>query len=333
MIPQPETHESKEPPAAMPNELPQKRYEYVDHWVIDSRRWSSYNHRPGDIVISTSYKAGTTWMQTIVANLLFQDGQFPAPVGTMSPWIDCAAVPVPLEQVIAGLDAQTHRRFIKTHLPLDALPYFETIRYIVVGRDGRDVLLSLWNHHMGYSDMVRGLIAEFNKTSIQECPVTYPDIHHLCRDWIDRSWYSWEQSGFPYWSHFRHMQSWWDYRHLENIQFVHFADLLSDPEKEVRRVAAHIGVTVNEDLLPGILERIAFQKMKESFDTQIMPDAMNMFQGGGQTFMNKGTNGRWRNVLTEAELAGYQAAVEKEMTPDCAHWLENGGAIAKAQGA
>src|SRR3954454_24701597 len=122
-------------------ERPQKTREYKDHVLIDSTRWQAYNHRPGDIVISTSYKTGTTWMQAIVANLLFQDGAFPAPVSVMSPWLDMA-VP-PLGDVAKGLEAQTHRRSIKSHLPLDGLPYFETARYIIVGRDVRDVFMSM----------------------------------------------------------------------------------------------------------------------------------------------------------------------------------------------
>jgi len=313
----------------MPNGLPRKVYEYADHWVIDSRRWGAYRHRPGDIVISTSYKAGTTWMQTIVANLLFPDGRFPAPVGVMSPWLDMALPP--LEDLIAGLEAQTHRRFVKTHLPLDALPYFDTARYVVVGGDGRDVFMSLWNHHMGYTEMVRGIMAEFSRTSGRDVPIEYASIHGMWEEWIARSWYDWESSGFPYWSHLRHMQSWWDYRHLENILFVHFADLLADPEGQVRRVAKHLDVSINEDLLPGILERIGFKRMKESFDTTIMPVARDLFRGGGETFMNKGTNGRWRDVLTATEVEKYLAAVQRELTPDCARWLEEGGTVETAE--
>ena len=55
---------------------------------FDSTRWNYYRPRPDDIIIATSYKAGTTWTQAIVANLLFPDGEFPAPVSMLSPWLD-----------------------------------------------------------------------------------------------------------------------------------------------------------------------------------------------------------------------------------------------------
>ncbi len=43
--------------------------------IIDSSRWAAYNHRPGDILVCAPPKCGTTWMQTIVASLLWPDGK------------------------------------------------------------------------------------------------------------------------------------------------------------------------------------------------------------------------------------------------------------------
>ncbi len=306
----------------MQRNLPRKLHEYTNHVVIDSTRWKAYEHRPGDIVISTSYKTGTTWMQTIVANLLFQDGVFPAPVSVMSPWLDMA-IP-PLEEIIAGLEAQTHRRFIKCHLALDGLPYFDTARYIVVGRDVRDVFMSMWNHHMGYSEQLKVMFQQRAAALGSEFPIHMQDIHEMWQLFIDKGSFEWESSGFPYWSHLHHAQTWWDFRHLPNILLVHYTDLLQDPESQVRRIAKYLDIEIQEQQLPGILERISFNGMKENFSS-IMPEADQFFRGGKTTFMNKGVNGRWQGVLTEAELEQCRAAVARELTPDCAAWLELGG--------
>jgi aryl sulfotransferase len=303
-------------------ERPQKTREYKDHVLIDSTRWQAYNHRPGDVVISTSYKTGTTWMQTIVANLVFQDGVMPAPVSSMSPWLDMPLPP--LDKICQGLEAQTHRRFIKSHLALDGLPYFETARYIMVGRDTRDVFMSIWNHHSGYADQLKQTFRDRAALLGREFPVDISDIHEMWRMWIEKSAFEWEQSGYPYWSHLHHAQTWWDFRHLPNILLVHYTDLLEDPERQVRRIARHIDIEIDEELLPGILERISFNAMRENFN-MIMAEANQLFRDGGQTFMYKGTNGRWRGVLTEAELEECRAAIERELTPDCADWLEHGG--------
>ena len=52
-----------------------------------------------------------------------------------------------------------------------------------------------------------------------------------------------------------------------------------------------------------------------------------IWRGGGNTFMNKGTNGRWKDVLSADDLALYHTAINKAMPPDCVHWLENGGPV------
>ena len=55
-----------------------------------------------------------------------------------------------------------------------------------------------------------------------------------------------------------------------------------------------------------------------------MPGSDSTLKGGAQTFFNKGTNGRWHDVFSEEDLALYPLAVARELTPDCAAWLENG---------
>lgn len=305
--------------------LPIQNKEYNNHPIMNNKRWDAYTHRPGDILVTTSYKAGTTWMQNIIANLIFQNGEMPAPVTQMGPWIDMDILP--LEEIIDGIEAQTWRRAFKTHLPLDGIPYFETMKYIYVCRDGRDVFMSLWNHHSGYSDGLREMLTPKVMATGRDFPWDYKDLHEMYADWISKSWFDeWENDGYPYWSHFYHLQSWWDFKHLDNIHFVHFADLKSDPEKAIRGVAEFLDIEIDEAMMPGILERISFGSMKKNF-MKIMPESAELWKGGGDRFMNKGTNGRWVGVLTDQELAQYDAAVKAALTPDAAHWLEHGGKV------
>lgn len=112
--------------------------------LFDSARWDGFVFRPGDIVISTPPKSGTTWMQMICALLIFQTPRLGGPLGLISPWLDMLTRP--LDAVRAQLDGQDHRRFIKSHTPLDGLPFDERVTYICVGRDPRDAALSFGNH-------------------------------------------------------------------------------------------------------------------------------------------------------------------------------------------
>ena len=77
-------------------------------WTTDSRRWSLFRPRPDDIVICTSAKCGTTWMQQIVSLLVFQSPE-PRDIQNESPWIDMRVRPI--EEVTVRVEQQTHRPF------------------------------------------------------------------------------------------------------------------------------------------------------------------------------------------------------------------------------
>src|SRR6185436_341969 len=100
--------------------------------------------RPDDVVISTPSKCGTTWMQAIVGMLLLDRTDLGAPISTLSPWLDMLVRSD--EDVFGLLDAQTHRRFVKTHTPLDGIPRHPSVTYIVVIRHPLDVALSDADH-------------------------------------------------------------------------------------------------------------------------------------------------------------------------------------------
>jgi aryl sulfotransferase len=299
--------------------LPQVSRIY-QNYVADSTRWERFIPRTDDIVIATSPKSGTTWMQFIVLNLIFQKRDLP-PVHEVSPWLDQVVAPV--DQVIAKLDAQQHRRFIKTHLPLDGLPFYPQIKYIVVGRDPRDASMSFWNH---YSNFTEEAYAKFNGNpsrvgdSLPRCP---QDIHEYWHNWITRGAFDWTTEGYPTLPNMHHAQTWWDFRHLDNILFVHYNDMLSDLKGEIHRVAEFLNIALSDEEIADLARATSFSAMKQIAD-RVAPSAGMPWKGGAQTFMFKGTNGRWKEILSAEELALYNAAVARVLTPDCALWLEQG---------
>ena len=118
----------------MTGSLPERTHAYHNH-VFNSDHWDHYRPRPDDIIIATSYRSGTTWMQNIVLQLIFW-GRPKPPLSDVSPWLDHRTSP--LSPKLEKLESQKHRRFLKSHLPLDALPYDPRVKYIVVGRDARE---------------------------------------------------------------------------------------------------------------------------------------------------------------------------------------------------
>jgi aryl sulfotransferase len=118
--------------------------------ITDTSRWQDFRHRADDIFICTPAKCGTTWTQAICAMLVFgrvDHGQQP---GAVSPWIDAAFAPI--DDYLAKVESQTHRRFLKTHTPLDGIPYRPECTYLVVLRDPRDAYFSGRNHRKNLTD-------------------------------------------------------------------------------------------------------------------------------------------------------------------------------------
>ena len=300
----------------MTNNTPRVTRIYQNHH-LDSTRWERFTPRDDDIVVATPYKSGTTWMQLIVQALLSGGGPTTS-IHEVSPWLDMRVRPI--DDVVGPLEAQIHRRCIKTHLPLDGLPFFHEIKYVVVGRDARDVFMSLWNH---YSNYTPGSYERLNRepregNPLPECPT---NARELWRDWISTGWFDWETEGYPFWSNMRHVQTWWDFRHVPNILFVHFSDLLNDLQGEVLRVARFLEIDVPTEALPAIMDSVTFATVKRNAES-IWPGMEDSFQGGAQTFFYRGTNGRWKTILTDDDLELYQAAVGRELSPECAEWLE-----------
>jgi aryl sulfotransferase len=294
---------------------------------MDSTRWSRYVPRDGDILICTAYKAGTTWTQMICALLIFQSARLPQPMAELSPWFDMR--PYELDALIARYEAQTHRRFIKTHTPLDGLPYYDKVTYLVCGRDPRDIYISM-QHHKANQDLAR--IAELLALrgeplgSAGELPADFDERFQL---WLTKGSFPWEQDGYPFWSVFHHADTFWQHRTLPNIQFLHYADLKADLAGQMRRLATVLGIHVDEARWPELVQAATFAEMKRNAD-QVAPDTDLGLWRDNAAFFHSGRNAQWREMLSAESLALYQQVSRERVSPALLAWLEAGAGIAEA---
>jgi len=297
------------------------RTRHYQHALMNSARWDAFVPRADDIIISTSYKAGTTWLQAICAALVFQRPQPPVPQDELTPWFDSNFAP--LSHVVERIAALENRRYIKTHCPLDGIRFFDEVKYIFVGRDGRDVFMSLWNH---WNNMTPEIIAFLNNLP-DLCAEPFPSrpdsVNEAFDTWLSRGSLDWEQDGYPFWSHLQHARSWWAYRHLPNILFVHFADLLADLDQEMRRISAYLDIPINEAIWPELLEGVSFGAMKANA-VHMAPGATHGAWKDSANFFHHGSNRRWEGVLTEVQLAQYQQLAAQCLSPDLNLWLAHG---------
>lgn len=291
---------------------PRKTRELHNHH-FDSTVWNDLPLRPDDIVIATYAKSGTTWTQQMVAQMLLGP-RADLEVADMSPWVDLRVPPKAVK--LPAIEAQTHRRFLKTHLPVDALVFSPQVKYLYIGRDLRDVVWSMYNHHANANALWYELL---NDTPGRVGPPIGPppdDIRQYWRDWF-------EKDGYPFWSFWENARTWWATRHLPNVLFVHFANLKRDLPGEMRRMAAFLDITVREEDWPAILEYCSFDWMKANA-TRSTPLGGAIWDGGAQVFINKGVNGRWRDVLSAEECAAYEARAAQELGAACARWINTG---------
>lgn len=294
------------------NNWPKKMREmHSNHF--DSTMWDDFNFRDDDIIISTYAKSGTTWMQQIISQLIF-NGETGLEVAEMSPWIDLRVPPKPVK--MPAVEAQTHRRFVKTHLPVDALEFSPKAKYLYIGRDGRDVLWSLYNHHTTATPMWYGALNE--TPGLVGPPMGKPkeSILEYYHDWLDKD-------GYPFWSMWENVNSWWAIRNLPNVLMIHFGNLKSDMPGEIRRIAEFLEIPIDESKWNDILEHCSFNYMKTNAN-QSVPLEGAFWEGGAKTFIHKGTNGRWKDTLSEEESQKYEKMAVEKLGEECARWLATG---------
>ena len=298
------------------------------HWVIDSTRWEHFQTRPGDIVIATYPKCGTTWMQRIVSLLVHQS---PAPVALsqMSPWIEMRIIE-PIEVAAARLADQTHRRFVKTHLPFDGLPFHDDINYIHVARDGRDACMSYHNHCTGLTDDALAILDQAGAADAEvnrDYPRPAADPAAFFHTWINHGAVPGHDDGLPHLSFFALEESYWAQRTQANVLLVHYNDLKADLQTEMQRIADFLKISLPPAILPSLVEAASFESMRRDAD-QLLSAHGKMFKGGNELFFFKGQNQRWRGVVDDADLALYDAKVTQMFSPACAAWVAQGRLVA-----
>jgi aryl sulfotransferase len=280
----------------------------------DSARWWDFRFRPGDIVVSTRSKSGTTWVQMICLLLVFGTPELPGRLGALSPWLDWLVRPK--EEVFASLAGQTHRRVIKTHTPLDGVPLQASVTYIVVGRHPLDMAVSLYHHG---DNIDRRRMAELTgrpevvrppRPPLHEWLVGFVDWEGDPRDWLDT---------LP--GVILHLSDAWARRHEPNIVLVHYDDLVTDLHGTMRRIAGLLGISVDEECWPALVHAATFDAMRAGASA---PDTLGVLKDPA-AFFRQGRSGEGRAILTGDEVAHYRDRVAAMAPTDLLAWLQRDG--------
>lgn len=290
----------------MPNNLPTRSRDYFGP-CTNTKIWDQFQLRPGDVVLSTPPKSGTTWSQAILMMLIHQQANSDRTVWKDSLWLDCNFRDQ--EELTRELDAQLHRRCIKSHTPFDGITYSPDTIYIAVHRHPIDVHFSLERHVANMStDWLDFLFpteagAAFDRflygpsTDMGTDDLTLASICH-------------------------HYQSFRDWAHLPNVHFFHYADMKRSPLKQIERFAAVLDLDLSEELIKSIVDATSFGKMKGVAQRRAN-EASSLFKDPAG-FFDTGKNNKWEGRLSQKELSAYVARFSDLMDECGRQWFENG---------
>ena len=165
----------------------------------------------------------------------------------------------PIDDYLNMVEAQTHRRYIKTHTPLDGIPYFADCAYLAVFRDPRDVFVSMLNHRD-------------NMTNAELAFSVFPSGPSAFADWMTREGEpgTWDLQALAALVQF--FKTYWQYRDVPNIHLFHYSDMKRDLKGAIVAMAKALDVDVADTLLNEMTEAASFESMKRSAE-QFAPES------------------------------------------------------------
>jgi hypothetical protein len=221
------------------------------------------------------------------------------------------------------LDAQAGPRIIKTHTPLDGLPYFQHVRYLHCARDPRDAFLSMVDNMQNLSALAMAPVRQ--RIGLPDDFAFPTDPNAFFPVWMTTPVHSWMEDGFPTGSVFHSARVAWPYRQLPNLHLLHYRDLRLDLESEMRRLADFLGVRVAADRWPALLEAAGFAAMQARAD-ECAPGVHLGDWTSNRAFFKRARLDEWRQVLTEANQTLYAEIAPTRVPAPLRAWLEGGRA-------
>ncbi|MHA7652305.1 sulfotransferase domain-containing protein [Mycobacterium sp. ML4] len=302
--------------------------------MTDNLRWDALRLRDGDIIISTPPKCGMTWTQRLVSLIIFDGPELPGPLSTVSPWLDQTIRP--LDEVIATLNAQRHRRFIKTHTPLDGLVLDDRVTYLCVGRDPRDAAVSMLHQTV---NMDRDRVRMLHEAAVPQAERLGPPdpepgpgraVMDEFRHWMEGPALPPPGVGFTppkgigtlanVMDQFAKV---WERRHLPNVALFHYADYQADLVGEMVRLARVLGYDLARERAQELSHYATLGEMR-SRAAEVAPNTTDGIWRSDEQFFRRGGNGEWQEYFTYHEYRRYNHRINQLGAPDMLAWAHEG---------
>jgi aryl sulfotransferase len=286
---------------------------------LDSSRWSKiFNYYSNDVIMGSHMKSGTTLLQAIVAYILHKE---------LTKYYNCKINEIPISEISPFLDLkhrsenevkillenQKHRRFIKTHLPFNALPYCEdkSVKYIYVVRSFLDIFMSAYDKYKfnAKDEFYNALNSDLK---LNDKIIKPKSIKQFFDYMVKNNW------GFPGWGFFENVKSWFDRKDKSNVLIVHYDDLINNRRKMIKEISIFLNVKLEDSVISHIDKITSFNYMKK-YCLYAVPDIF--LWKNANKFYNKGINGRWKNVLTSDQINLYENKSKEVFGEKLSKWI------------
>lgn len=275
--------------------------------ITEPERWNGFAPRPGDVIVCTPAKCGTTWTQSMIAMLLHGTTDLPDVLGRVSPWIDANFSPA--EEVAGLLARQTGRRVIKTHTPLDGWPVWDGVGLVTVFRHPMEVFLSSRRHLKNMRQVESHPMLEDMDTALDYYLDTPFQDDEVDRDTLATL--------------IRHFETARSGRWPESC-ILNYAAMSRDHAATLTRLDSWLGTGASPELLGAIRRATEFGAMKDRA-ADFAPEASNKIWHSDRDFFAGGRSGGWQGSFTPDQISRYQKRFA-ELLPDAGsrHWIETG---------
>lgn len=238
-----------------------------------------YTPRDDDVFVVSYSKCGAAFVQHIV-HLIFNEGQ---PSGDYVKWSQ--ATPH-LELVGAEAVCKMPRpNAVKSHLPVELMPWSSEAKYIYVARNPKDCFVSIFLNRQLF----------------------------LKQKSMDAAFQEFISGDMIWGDYFQHVSGWYSKKKEPNVMFVLYEDIKRSPHEVIEKLAAFLGEKWlesirDESTLDKIVHHSSYDFMKEhatqtvkkfeetpeeDVDAPIVETpAMRT-----RTFARRGTVGDWRSTL------------------------------------
>lgn len=201
----------------------------------------AYKPRPGDLFLVSYPKAGSTWTQHIMYNILMnaEDPTNPFDLLMRFPCLD-------LQGAEAAVYAPKPSAF-KSHLPFNKIPYSPEAKYVYIARNPYDTCVSFYYH-------TRDIPAYRFRDG------TFDEFFDL-----------FIQGRVEFGDYFQNVISWYEHRSDSNVLFLTYEELKKDTRSCVLKIAAFMGpewekkLKESPELFERILQKTSLTHMKMLF--------------------------------------------------------------------